>query len=129
MSKRIRAAEILRLAMVLLLIVAAPTVGDIGSCGEDPADLNAAEFFKKKAEIDCARCAECGFETLTCSFACDPTKAATEFPEGCYPIVHDGDVCLRALHATSCESYSLFVADTGATTPTECNFCPLEEKP
>ncbi len=129
MTERIKRAEVLRLASVLVLIVAAPTVGDIGSCGRAPADLDAPAFFLKKAELDCARCTSCGFSTKTCAFACDPKKAPTAFPEGCYPIEHDGEVCLNALEATSCEIYASFVADVGATTPTECNFCPPEAKP
>lgn len=126
---RIRGAEISRLVAVLLLVVAAPVVGDIGSCGEPPADLDAASFFQKKATTDCGRCAECGFTTAACARACDPKQAPAAFPEGCYPIVHDGEVCLRALEVASCETYTLFIADVGATIPTECNFCPAEEQP
>ncbi|MBK9263409.1 MAG: hypothetical protein IPM54_26845 [Polyangiaceae bacterium] len=120
---------VLNLAAVLVLVVAAPTVGDIGSCGAEPSDLDAVTFFKKKAELDCARCRECGFVTAACTRACDPTQAPTAFPEGCFPIQHDGDVCLRALEATACDGYATFVADQGATTPTECNFCPVGGAP
>jgi hypothetical protein len=126
---RPRKLEILRLAAVLLLAVAAPVVGDIGSCGEPPADLDAAEFFRDKAGVDCARCGECGFATAACTRACDPKQAPTSFDEGCFPIRHDGEVCLHALEAASCEIYAAFVADQGATVPTECNFCPAEGQP
>ena len=122
-------AEIMRLAAVLLLVVAAPTVGDIGSCGEAPSDLDAAAFFREKAAVDCARCEECGFTTAACTRACDPTQPLPTFPEGCYPITHDGEVCLRALEAASCDTYASFVADQGSTISTECNFCPPEAKP
>ena len=121
--------EILRLAVMLVLVVAAPTVGDIGSCGEAPADLDAAAFFREKAAVDCARCQACGFSTAACTRACDPMQPVQSFPEGCYPIVHDGEVCLRALEAASCETYASFVADQGSTISTECNFCPPEAKP
>ncbi|HVK62926.1 MAG TPA: hypothetical protein VM694_00545, partial [Polyangium sp.] len=84
--------EILRLAVMLVLVVAAPTVGDIGSCGEAPADLDAAAFFREKAAVDCARCQACGFSTAACTRACDPMQPVQSFSEGCYPIVHDGDV-------------------------------------
>lgn len=122
-------AEIMRLAAMLVLVVAAPTVGDIGSCGEAPADLDAAAFFREKATVDCARCQECGFSSAACARACDPTQQPQSFPEGCYPIVHDGEVCLRALEAAACDTYAGFVADQGATISTECNFCPPEAKP
>jgi len=118
-----------QLAAMLLLIVAAPTVGDIGGCGAEPSDLDAGAFFKAKAKLDCERCAECGFVTATCMRACDPAQAPTAFPLGCFPIQHDGDVCLRALEASSCDVYATYISDQGATIPTECNFCPIEGAP
>ena len=124
-----RHVEVLHLAAVLLLVVAAPTVGDIGSCGAEPSDLNPITFFKDKAKLDCARCRDCEITTKPCTQACDPNEAPTEFPEGCFPIKHDGEVCLHALEASSCEDYSTYMADQGATIPTECNFCPLEGAP
>ncbi len=124
-----RRIEILHLVAVLLLVVAAPTVGDIGSCGAKPTDLDVPAFFKKKAALDCARCRECGITNFTCARACDPTLTPTSFPEGCFPIAHDGEVCLHALEATDCQEYELFVSDQGATIPTECNFCPIEGAP
>jgi hypothetical protein len=124
-----RRFEILHLTAVLLLVVAAPTVGDIGSCGAKPTDLDAPTFFKEKAAIDCARCRECGFKTMTCARACDPTQTPKAFPVGCFPITHDGEVCLNALEATDCQGYGTFVSDQGASIPTECNFCPLEGAP
>jgi hypothetical protein len=41
-------------------------------------------------------------------------------------LVHDGEVCLNALDAASCDDYEQYVANQGATIPTECNFCPLD---
>ena len=124
-----RGGEVLHLAALLLLFVAAPTVGDIGSCGAQPADLDAKTFFRKKAELDCTRCRDCAIKSLTCARACDPTLAPTAFPKGCFPIEHDGEVCLNALEASSCAEYGTFVSDQGATIPTECNFCPLQGAP
>ena len=49
---------------------------------------------------------------------------ASLFPPGCFPVVHDGEVCLNALLAADCDDYREFVADEGRTVPTECNFCP-----
>ncbi|HMY19026.1 MAG TPA: hypothetical protein PKA58_22025 [Polyangium sp.] len=119
----------LPLTAILLLFVAAPTVGDIGSCGEQPVELDPKAFFEKKAALDRERCRECAIQSAACTRARDPKQTPTEFPKGCYPIVHDGDVCLRALEATDCSEYATFVADQGATIPTECNFCPLEGAP
>jgi hypothetical protein len=124
-----RDLQIANLAAVLLLVVAAPTVGDIGGCGAAPTDLDAAAFFEAKAKLDCERCSACGIQSIPCTVACDPAQTPASFPLGCFPIQHDGDVCLRALEASSCDVYATFVADQGATIPTECNFCPLEGAP
>ncbi len=114
---------------LLLTFVAAPVVGDIGSCGEDPADLDPVKFFAEKARIDCAHCSECDIQSFLCGQACDPTQNATAFPRGCYPYVQDGNVCLNALDAASCDEYRDYMNDQGPTSPTECNFCPPEEAP
>lgn len=127
--QHLRRLQILPLAAMLLLVVAAPTVGDIGGCGAEPADLDASAFFKAKAQLDCNHCAECGFVTAACLRACDPTQTPSALPLGCFPIQHDGDVCLRALDAASCDEYATYIADQGATIPTECNFCPVEGAP
>lgn len=129
MQKVRRRLEAIPLSAILLLFVAAPTVGDIGSCGEPPVELDPKKFFLEKAALDCTRCRECAIKSATCARACDPKLAPTEFSKGCYPIVHDGDVCIRALEASDCSEYATFVADQGATIPTECNFCPLEGAP
>jgi hypothetical protein len=124
LSRPASPAAIARLCAALLLVVAAPTVGDIGSCGGQPNELDPVAFFQQKASLDCARCGECDLHTQACARACDPKQAPTAFPVGCYPLVHDGEVCLHALEATGCSQYRSFVSDRGSTVPTECNFCP-----
>jgi hypothetical protein len=117
------------LALLALTVLAGPTVGDIGSCGQEVAELDAEKFFIEKDFIDCSQCTECGFETAICADACDGELSTTAFDEDCFPLVHDGEVCLNALRAASCDEYGGFVDDAAPTVPTECNFCPLEEKP
>jgi len=104
---------------------AAPTAGDIGGCGQEAARLDEEKFFDEKARVDCARCDTCGLVGATCKAACDGTSSES-FPDGCEPLVHDGEVCLRALSDADCDAYASYVADQGATTPTECAFCPLD---
>ena len=117
------------LAKVLLVVfaVAAPTAGDIGSCGQPSAELDPVIFFAEKASSDCLRCVRCPFATLACERACSGV-ANVAFEEGCYPLVHDGEGCLNALDAAPCEEYASYVDDASPTTPTECNFCPLSER-
>lgn len=119
-------ADILRVAVVALLFTAAPVAGDIGSCGQEAEDLDPVKFFAAKDEIDCRRCEECGVLTRACDDACAPGQQ-TEFLPGCYPLVHDGEACLSALEAASCDDYALFMDDAGSV-PTECNFCPPEAR-
>ncbi len=120
---RVRPRELGRLALVALFVLVGPTPGDIGSCNEAPDDLDATKFFDTKQQIDCQRCTECDIITATCLKVCMPLTGGT-FPTGCYPLVHDGEVCLDALLAASCGAYKSYVADQGATVPTECDFCP-----
>lgn len=128
-SKGVRAGELLRLGAVLLFFAAAPTAGDIGSCGQDIEDLNATKFFTAKDGVDCGQCNECGIQSASCRRACDP-EVLTAFPAGCYPLVHDGEVCLDALEVAGCVEYAQFMSDASPTVPTECNFCPpLEGAP
>lgn len=120
------------LAPILLAAVAtlAPSAGNIGSCGQTAEALDEAKFFAAKRAIDCEQCTSCELVTGPCAVACaggDPDLE--QFPEGCLPLVHDGEVCLDALRASSCDEFAAFVADSGATIPTECNFCPLEDRP
>jgi hypothetical protein len=126
--KHVGASEIARLALALVFFVAAPTAGDIGSCGQSADDLDPQKFFQAKANLDCSRCGKCGIDTQTCRIACTKPPQ-TSFPDGCFPLVHDGEVCLDALEAAGCGDYAKFEADQSPTSPTECNFCPPGEGP
>ncbi len=119
----VRASEILRLMVALVFFVAAPTVGDIGSCSQPEDDLDPAKFFPAKQALDCQRCLDCEITTDACNVACGAVNAQ-DFPKGCVPLVHDGEVCLDALDAATCADYARFMADQEAIIPTECNFCP-----
>lgn len=123
-SFRERTAKLV-LACCALLFCMAPTPGDVGGCGQQPAELEPAVFFASKANIDCQRCAECGLSSVSCTTACSfSEQSPSEFPVDCVPLVHDGEVCLRALINAGCADYASFMSDTRATVPTECNFCP-----
>lgn len=126
--RRLRApsrTEIAVLIGLLATFVAAPTPGDIGGCGQPAQELDAEIFFASKFDIDCKRCNQCELKSQTCTRACDPkTKIPKSFPEHCYPLVHDGEVCLRALYNASCSQYADYVRDSNPSSPTECNFCP-----
>jgi hypothetical protein len=105
------------------LFLMAPTAGDIGGCGQAADDLDPNKFFTDKQQVDCQRCMDCQILTNACMVACGPPMGGT-FPINCYPVVHDGEVCLDALQAASCGAYQSYVADQGASVPTECDFCP-----
>jgi hypothetical protein len=127
-ATRISLRELVRLAVVIVFFTAAPTAGDIGSCGQARDDLDPKKFFAAKAALDCQRCGECGIVTSACDSACT-TQPQESFLAGCFPVVHDGEVCLDTLRAASCGKYASFEADVGATAPTECDFCPPEDQP
>jgi hypothetical protein len=115
------------LSIVVVLFCAAPTPGDIGGCGQRVQPLGAKPFFAAKKDVDCAKCQDCSFSTNFCENACDgDVEPQTEFPAGCNPIVHDGEVCLNALEATGCGEYEDYVKDSGRQSPNECRFCPPE---
>jgi hypothetical protein len=122
-ASRTSPAEIARLALIALVFLAAPTAGDIGSCSQTPEALDPNKFFLAKQADDCSACTDCGFTTETCKIACGKPMGGM-FPAQCYPLVQDGEVCLNALEAASCGQYEGYVADEGATVPTECDFCP-----
>lgn len=118
-------AKCIALALLALLFCTAPTPGDIGGCGQKPAELDPGIFFASKANIDCRRCAECGLDSRACRTACDsPQSYPATFPARCVPLVHDGEVCLRALLVAGCEQYDSYMSDRSPSVPTECNFCP-----
>ena len=119
--QRSRAAPLL--AAVGALICLAPTPGDIGGCGQAAQDLDPETFFLSKQTIECDRCRECRIRTPACEAACSGEPVPTEFPEGCFPLVHDGTVCLRALTRASCDDHRAFSGEPPSV-PSECNFCP-----
>ncbi len=114
-------------AIFLLVFCAAPTAGNIGSCGQEAVELDDAKFFANKQYVDCTRCTECAIFTQACEAACAAVTVVGEFSEGFFPLVHDGEVCLDALDVASCDDYASYMADQNATIPTECNFCPLDQ--
>ncbi len=120
---RVRLLDLFRLVVVAGFFLMAPVAGDIGSCTEAADDLDPNKFFLEKQQVDCAACQQCGFETTPCKTACGKPMGGS-FPALCYPTVHDGEVCLDALQVASCGDYASYVADQGATVPTECDFCP-----
>jgi hypothetical protein len=105
------------------LLCLAPTPGDIGGCGQTARDLDPVAFFQSKQTIECSRCQECRIRTPACELACSDAALPEEFPEGCFPLVHDGTVCLRALVQASCEDHREFASEPPRV-PSECNFCP-----
>jgi len=125
MSRGANRSLTLTTALIALLFTTAPTVGDIGTCAQPAVDLDPVRFFQAKRVLDCRHCRECGIATQACQDACS-NPPATAFPEGCRPLVHDGEVCLGVLQIASCESYSSWMSDTNPTAPSECQFCPVE---
>lgn len=110
--------------IVLAVFAAAPTVGDVGGCNDRAVPLDANKFFGARLQIECARCDECGLTTASCRRACDrKTIVPSTFPAGCAPVEHDGQVCLNALEALSCDAFGDVVAPAPIV-PTECDFCP-----
>lgn len=122
-------ARSVRLVVALLFFTAAPTAGDIGSACQPEDDLDPARFFVLHKAIDCERCGACGLTTKACDRACVSGATLKDFPRGCQPVEHDGEVCLDALLAASCDDYASFMSDEGQLTPTECAFCPDDEAP
>lgn len=122
-TRSITAGDVVRLSVVALFFLAGATAGDIGGCNESAQDLDAQKFFSAKQNLDCERCLDCQILTAACDAACG-ASLGLDFPTGCYPLVHDGVVCLDALRIASCDAYQGFMADEGSTVPTECNFCP-----
>jgi hypothetical protein len=117
------------LGFIALAFCAAPVPGDVGGCAQEAQELDPVAFFWSKQDIDCESCRECGITTDACERACAEVLAQSEFPKDCVPLVHDGEVCLRALLDGSCSDYESYMSDREATTPTECNFCPVRGAP
>jgi hypothetical protein len=127
-DRPISRGAVARLGLAGLLVLAAPTAGDIGSCGQALEELDPVKFFTEKRRIDCQQCQDCELQSQSCEHAC-AGLGPSEFPAGCYPLVHDGEVCLRALRDASCSAYETYVADAAPAAPTECNFCSPAERP
>ena len=127
-ARKPRRLEYLALFAVVLLFVVAPTPGDIGGCGQSSEQLKATTFFHSKRVLECRRCHECDVAFQYCVDACDDSLAVPDsFALGCFPLVHDGDVCLRAIEHASCSTFMDYVHDDPRlrSSPTECNFCPF----
>jgi hypothetical protein len=114
---------ILPFGIVLAGFCLAPTVGDVGGCAEASSPLDASRFFQVRAQTICQRCGDCGLSTRTCALDCAGDDVPTAFPAGCAPVVHDGEVCVRAIESISCSDVTALVS-AAPITPTECDFCP-----
>ena len=121
-----RAACWMKLAVsfIALAFCAAPVPGDVGGCGQEAHELDRETFFWSLQSIECEHCRECELRTDACERACGNVLVQSEFPGNCAPLVHDGEVCLRALGDGSCNDYRDYMSDSAPTIPTECNFCP-----
>ncbi len=120
-----RPSLLLRVVVACLGVLAmAPTVGDVGGCGSEAQLLDAASFSNARKAQDCNRCQECGVPTERCARACDPAKPPDiTVPDSCRPLLRDGQVCLRALAAASCDTFASYVDDVAPRSPSECQFC------
>lgn len=111
-------------AAILGVLSMAPTVGDVGGCGRQATELDGAAFGQARKELDCERCGACGLGTSRCQGACDATQPPeTALPQTCRPLLHDGEVCIRALGAASCDDYASYMDDVAPSLPSECEFC------
>jgi len=119
----------LALGFVALAFCAAPVPGDVGGCGQEAQELDPVTFFATKQDIECQHCGECELATVACKRACGSALVQSEFPKDCVPLVHDGEVCLRALLNGSCEDFRGYMSDVDPSAPTECNFCPVRRAP
>ena len=117
-------AELALAATLALVFGAAPTVGDIGSCGDQASSLDESAFLAARKAVDCSRCTQCGLKSQTCAAACNPDAPGDYgWPSTCFPLQRDGVVCIDALEAASCGDYATYVSDTAPTEPSECDFC------
>ena len=122
----LRRSTAFRLGAVFALaaLSLAPTPGDVGGCGQHAQTLDPVTFFELKRERDCQKCTDCEFSSNYCTDVCSPDYQAPTLPEGCVPLVHDGEVCLDALEAAGCSEYRDYTTDQGRVLPSECQFCP-----
>ncbi len=124
-------AQSLKLALGFLALAfcAAPVPGDVGGCGQDPQELDPETFFWTKQSFECTHCKACQITSAACDRACGDTLVQSEFPPNCVPLVHDGEVCLRAVDDGSCSDFRAYMSDRAPTIPTECDFCPAGGPP
>lgn len=118
----------LGISLLAIYVLMAPVAGDIGSCGQKAEELDAVKFFEAKQFVECNRCIDCGFTNETCQTICNVALEDPSFHPDCFPLAHDGEVCLNALEAASCDAFERFVDDVAPTIPTECNFCPPDRR-
>lgn len=119
----------LTIGFLALAFCAAPTPGDVGGCGQDAQELDARTFFWSLQDNECQKCRDCGVSTAACERACGDVLLQSAFPENCVPLVHDGEVCLRALQQSGCSDVREYMSDSDPTIATECNFCPPGGEP
>lgn len=109
---------------IALAFCAAPVPGDVGGCGQASHELDPETFFWSLQGIECEQCQQCGLHSAACERACGNVLVQAEFPKDCAPLVHDGEVCLRALQDGSCDDFRSYMSDSAPSVPTECDFCP-----
>ena len=110
--------------LVALVFGAAPTAGDVGSCGKTAEDIDEARFGLARKKLDCRRCTACKITTNRCAAACDDNVPSdVSFGATCRPLVRDAEVCLDALSVASCSDYRKYVSDEERLVPGECDFC------
>jgi hypothetical protein len=124
----LRLAKLL-LGFIALAFCAAPVPGDVGGCGQDAQELDPQTFFWSEQSYECEHCRDCDLHSKACDRACGEQLVQAEFPKNCSPLVHDGEVCLRALDNASCDDFAGYMSDTDPSIPTECNFCPPGKQP
>lgn len=120
----IRRRTLVVTALVALVFGAAPTAGDVGSCGKTATDIDESRFANARKTLDCRRCKECKLTSNRCAAACDPNVPSdVSFGLTCRPLFHDAEVCLDALTVASCKDYARYMSDDERLVPGECDFC------
>ena len=112
-----------------LAFCAAPVPGDVGGCGQHADELDPPTFFWSEQLTECEHCQSCGISSKACTRDCGDVLVQSDFPKDCVPLVHDGEVCLRALQNGSCSDFREYMSDSAPSIPTECNFCPVGGQP
>jgi len=120
----IRRSTLAVASVVALVFGAAPTAGDVGSCGSSAVDIDEARFATARKVLDARRCKECAIDTKRCEAARDPNVPSdVSFGLTCRPLVRDAEVCLDALTVASCGDYRKYMSDDQRLIPGECDFC------